>query len=99
VYTFKRSYAFMSAAVFLVGALALGSQMGCSGSSSDEPATLCTETGGTVETLECCQSTSDFPNLCVIGACGCGPGSTHAVQICTCPGDECFDPEDGCTSL
>ena len=51
----------------------------------------CTNSGGTVETTSCCLATSDFPNLCTLGACGCSPGDSHNVQTCNCGTDKCFD--------
>ena len=51
----------------------------------------CINSGGTVGTSQCCKSASDFPNTCLIGACGCGPGNTHEVKVCNCPTDKCFD--------
>ena len=32
----------------------------------------------------CCQSASDFPNNCLIGACGCSPDNSHSVKVCDC---------------
>ena len=53
----------------------------------------CTETGGTIVTLQCCQSAPDFPNTCAIGACGCNPADSVPRQVCQCHGNECFDGE------
>ena len=53
--------------------------------------TGCLETGGTISTANCCQSSSDFPNTCLIGACGCAPEYSHQVSVCVCPDDMCFD--------
>lgn len=63
---------------------------------STDPAALCTSTGGTVSTGSCCQGTNDFPDLCTTGPCGCGPQSSHMVQICSCSGGKCFKPNVGC---
>jgi hypothetical protein len=53
--------------------------------------TGCLETGGTISTANCCQSSGDFPNTCLIGACGCAPEYSHEVSVCVCPDDMCFD--------
>lgn len=50
----------------------------------------CTGSGGTVSTSSCCQSASDFPNSCAIGACGCAPANSHEVKTCACPAGMCF---------
>lgn len=54
----------------------------------------CIDSGGEVSTSLCCESTSDFPNLCVIGACGCAPENSHEVKICDCGEGKCFDGEE-----
>ena len=51
----------------------------------------CVESGGTVSTANCCQSSGDFPNTCLVGACGCAPEYSHEVSVCACPEDMCFD--------
>ena len=51
----------------------------------------CIDSGGEVTTSLCCLTTSDFPDLCEIGACGCAPADSHEVQICDCGVDKCFD--------
>ena len=59
---------------------------------------LCVNSGGTVRTSLCCSSVNDnFPNLCLIGACGCSPTSSHNIQICDCGINKCFDG-NGCVS-
>lgn len=57
----------------------------------EDPEQSCTDSGGTVRTSLCCESTGDFPNNCLIGACGCSPENSHEVQICDCGEDKCFD--------
>jgi len=75
----------MAVAVILVFAYALLAS----------PATLkeygCTSSGGKVVTHQCCISTDDFPNTCLIGACGCSPDNSHYVNACLCPLGMCFD--------
>lgn len=51
----------------------------------------CINSGGTVSTALCCKSTGDFPNTCLIGACGCSPENSHEVKICNCAKSKCFD--------
>ena len=51
----------------------------------------CINSGGTVGTSMCCKSASDFPNNCLIGACGCAPINSHEVKVCNCPQGKCFD--------
>jgi len=51
----------------------------------------CLNSGGTVSSGLCCASVGDFPNLCLIGACGCAPGASHAVRVCDCGNAGCFD--------
>ena len=51
----------------------------------------CTSSGGTVGTYLCCLSSGDFPNSCLIGACGCSPDNSHEVKVCNCPEGTCFD--------
>jgi len=51
----------------------------------------CVDSGGTVSTSLCCKSTTDFPNLCLIGPCGCSPDNSHQVKICDCGPNKCFD--------
>ena len=51
----------------------------------------CTNSGGAVGTSLCCASSGDFPNTCLIGACGCSPDNSHSVKVCNCPDGTCFD--------
>jgi eight-cysteine-cluster-containing protein len=50
----------------------------------------CIDSGGIVTTANCCQSASDFPNNCLIGACGCAPEYSHEIKTCECP-NGCWD--------
>ena len=50
----------------------------------------CIQSGGRITTGLCCENTEDFPNMCIIGACGCAPHFSHYVKICSCP-DGCWD--------
>jgi len=50
----------------------------------------CLDSGGTITTGMCCISTGDFPNTCLIGACGCSLENSKEVKICDC-GDGCWD--------
>ncbi len=51
----------------------------------------CSLSGGTITTSLCCKATGDFPNTCLIGACGCSPDNSHEVKVCDCGADKCFD--------
>jgi hypothetical protein len=57
----------------------------------------CINSGGTIVTQLCCQSVTDFPNSCLIGACGCSQENSHEIKVCECPEDKCFDGS-GCVS-
>jgi len=52
---------------------------------------LCKNSGGTVKTQLCCKSVSDFPDTCLIGACGCSEENSHEVKICDCGEGNCWD--------
>ena len=56
-----------------------------------DPEQACVDSGGAVETMLCCLSTEDFPNLCGFGACGCSPANSHEVRGCLCGAARCFD--------
>jgi len=58
----------------------------------------CVNSGGKISTSLCCKSTGDFPNLCLIGPCGCSPENSHQVKICDCGPDKCFNGSE-CVSL
>lgn len=51
----------------------------------------CVSSGGTVETNMCCKSVSDFPNTCLIGACGCSPTGSKETKVCDCGPERCFN--------
>ncbi|GAI55743.1 unnamed protein product, partial [marine sediment metagenome] len=51
----------------------------------------CIDSGGTISTSLCCKATGDFPNLCLIGPCGCSPENSHEVKVCDCGEKKCFD--------
>jgi heat shock protein HslJ len=55
------------------------------------PSERCTRSGGTVGSASCCGLVGDFPNTCLVGACGCAPEKSHSVQVCQCPAGQCFD--------
>ena len=60
------------------------------------PAELCTASRGQIGSAVCCNSTTDFPNLCLSGPCGCAPSSSHTVSTCSCANGGCFLPGYGC---
>jgi hypothetical protein len=68
-----------------------------SASEKEQAFIACINSGGTVKTSLCCNSASDFPNNCLIGACGCSPENSHEVKVCDCGSDRCFDGNT-CTS-
>jgi len=51
----------------------------------------CVSSGGQITTSLCCKSTADYPNLCLVGPCGCSLENSHEVKICDCEEDKCFD--------
>lgn len=51
----------------------------------------CENAGGTTATSTCCKSAEDFPNLCLIGACGCSPDNSHQIKVCDCGEEKCFN--------
>ncbi|KPJ55139.1 hypothetical protein AMJ47_01320 [Parcubacteria bacterium DG_72] len=51
----------------------------------------CINSGGTVTTSSCCLATGDFPDTCLVGACGCAPGDSHEVEVCSCGSGKCFN--------
>jgi len=59
--------------------------------SVSEKEQACTNSGGTVGISLCCKSADDFPDTCLVGACGCSPDNSHEVNICDCPVDQCFN--------
>ena len=99
--------------IVIVGAMFLDSGdkktgLGCtSGNNNLEDPNIdktseCINSGGRVETSLCCNSVSNFPNTCSIGACGCAPENSHYVQICICSiggcwnGDNCIEGGYSC---
>ncbi|MBU2496456.1 MAG: hypothetical protein KJ767_00150 [Nanoarchaeota archaeon] len=53
----------------------------------------CLNSGGTIKTSLCCQSVSEFPDNCAVGACGCAPEYSHEINICSCGENKCFNGE------
>jgi PKD repeat protein len=65
----------------------------------ESPELICMASGGTVVTALCCESVGDFPNLCLVGPCGCAPEHSHEVLTCQCPGGYCWNGiDDGCVA-
>ena len=60
-------------------------------SGMSEQEQVCLRSGGTVTTRLCCNSVKDFPDLCMMGACGCAPGNSHQIKVCTCGSGMCFN--------
>ena len=61
-----------------------------------DPAELCTSSGGTVGTTQCCNGTGDFPDSCLTGGCACSSANSHDVKYCACPSTACFQAGTGC---
>ena len=61
-------------------------------------AALCTMSGGKVASSSCCASTSDFPDMCLVGGCSCSPASSKPTSICDCGSGSCFSQTLGCVS-
>lgn len=53
----------------------------------------CINAGAEVIWRECCLSTEDFPNMCLVGPCGCSPENSYEVKICYCGENACWDGE------
>lgn len=51
----------------------------------------CVDSGGIIEKSLCCKSSNEFPNLCLIGACGCSPDNSYEVRVCNCEEGKCFN--------
>ena len=51
----------------------------------------CTDSGGYVTLTSCCEGVEDFPDLCVIGACGCSESSSIPIKTCNCGKGMCFN--------
>ena len=56
-----------------------------------DPEQACLDSGGTVDTMDCCMTVDDFPNLCLEGPCGCAPEYSHEISVCLCGTGECFN--------
>jgi len=65
-----------------------GGTSGAGGGTVDD-AQACTDAGGTIETITCCETVADFPNRCHGADCTCS--SAQEVLSCACPEGECFD--------
>ena len=57
---------------------------------------ICLGSGGAVSNSFCCKTADDFPDTCLIGACGCSPENSKEVKICDCGPEKCFSREKGC---
>lgn len=63
----------------------------CNATNNKTTDELCRASGGTVTTQLCCKSASDFPNTCLIGACGCSTDNSKEVKVCDCGEGKCWD--------
>lgn len=57
----------------------------------DKTGEACINSGGEITISLCCKSASDYPNLCLIGPCGCALDSSHEIKVCNCGQGKCFD--------
>jgi len=55
---------------------------------------VCVGSGGRVVSNPCCKSIGDYPDLCLVGACGCSPEKSHQVKVCDCGEDKCFNGDE-----
>jgi hypothetical protein len=79
----------MATRMLAVALLALAA--GCDASGPNDPAIGCARSGGTVSTAQCCALAQEFPNTCLVGACGCSPENSATRTVCLCPAGTCFD--------
>lgn len=56
-----------------------------------DPKLACTNSGGILGTTQCCNSASNFPNTCNVGACGCALAYSHNITVCNCGAGRCFN--------
>lgn len=61
------------------------------GKVKDRAGEACVNSGGKATSSLCCKSTGDYPNLCLIGPCGCSPDNSHTIKVCDCGEGKCFD--------
>jgi hypothetical protein len=47
--------------------------------------------GGKITTSSCCAAASDFPNICLVGTCGCSSTDSHQIKTCDCGEGKCFN--------
>jgi hypothetical protein len=73
------------------GGTGAGTGGGTAGGGGGDPAAACAQAGGTVQTVKCCATAGDFPNMCTVGACTCAPNSSVNTKVCQCPQSECFN--------
>lgn len=64
------------------------------GKPKDRVGEACVNSGGETRTSLCCKSVGDYPNLCLVGPCGCSPDNSHQVRICDCGSEKCFDGKE-----
>ena len=73
-----------------------------SATAKDDPDKLlkesCEKSGGKMATSSCCKSAENFPNLCLVGACGCSLENSKEIKVCDCGESKCFD-RNSCIGL
>ena len=68
------------------------------GTGASDKEQKCTSSGGQVTNASCCTSSADFPDSCLMGACGCSPSDSHQIRTCDCGEGKCFDG-DSCVAM
>lgn len=64
------------------------------GEDKERGSEACINSGGEIITTSCCKSARDFPNLCLIGPCGCSPENSYQVRACDCGSGRCFNANE-----
>ena len=67
-----------------------GAASATGGAGQVDVAQACTDAGGSIETIGCCHTVGDLPNVGNGVSCDCSSG-THDVLSCRCPDGEYFD--------
>jgi len=57
----------------------------------DDLKQACLDSGGQIAIVSCCKSAGNYPNTCLIGACGCSLESSKEIKTCDCGEGKCFN--------
>ena len=66
-------------------------RLGRCAAANEDKEQACADTGGTATNSSCCGSAEDYPNTCLIGACGCSPENSKETKVCECGEGKCFN--------